>query len=674
MSYVAEFISFIQAYPHLAYGAALLLAFCESLPLLGAVVPGTAIIIGLAALVPSGVLKLAPLVAAATTGAMLGDGLSFWLGRRYNRQILHQWPFHHYPEVIERSEAFFRKHGTASVFLARFVPGIRAFVPLVAGILQMPARRFYLVNILSAIVWAPSHILPGVLLGAFVHSAGAAAGRLAILIGIVLVLLWATVRLVRLGIGWGVPLLHSGLNRLAFWSNSHDNWLTRRISALVDRSKRETAVLAGLAFLLIASGWLFVEILDAVVNDDAIVNVDLAIYQFLQKLRTPLGDSLMVGVTELGDTRVVIAVTAAVLLWLVWKRAWGTAAYWLAAVAVASSFNTVIKAAVHRSRPVEELYAGWSNFSFPSGHSTTNAALYGFLAFLICRRLSLVQGVLVAFAATAIAVLIGFSRVYLGAHWFSDVAGGLAFAASWLTLLSIAYMHHRSSDEATDGLLVVAVVAVTVAGGFNIYSHHATDMKRYAIRYEAPLADVADWWGLGWQSLPQRRIDFTGEVEEPLTLQWAGTVAELEANLAKAGWRPPVPWSVTSALQWLSPGVTPLQLPVFPSLDRGHMPSLVLVRADSKNEGTSRYVLRLWITDKRSGDMALWVGSVVEEQLSHRLLLFTYPVTSDGMNRPRDILLPALPGARLAYRQDFDRDGEWDGGVVLSRGSSSGIE
>jgi membrane protein DedA with SNARE-associated domain len=142
LSYVSAFRSFVEMYPHLAYGLVLLLAFSESLPVLGAVVPGTAIIVGLAALVPSGVLKLSPLLVAALIGAMIGDGLSFWLGHRYHEQILTRWPFRRYPQLIERSEAFFKKYGGKSVFLARFTPGVRAFVPLVAGMLKMPVGRF----------------------------------------------------------------------------------------------------------------------------------------------------------------------------------------------------------------------------------------------------------------------------------------------------------------------------------------------------------------------------------------------------------------------------------------------------------------------------------------------------------------------------------------------------
>ncbi|WP_426130369.1 phosphatase PAP2 family protein [Pararhizobium sp. PWRC1-1] len=94
------------------------------------------------------------------------------------------------------------------------------------------------------------------------------------------------------------------------------------------------------------------------------------------------------------------------------------------AVAGASALNTIIKLTLHRARPDELLYSGWSAFSFPSGHSTANMVLYGFLAFLIARDIRPAPQVLVGLFAAMLIFLIAFSRLYLGAHWFSDVVGG----------------------------------------------------------------------------------------------------------------------------------------------------------------------------------------------------------------------------------------------------------
>lgn len=670
MSYFTTLTDYIASHAHLAYAAVFLLALSESIPVIGAVVPGTAIIVGLAALVPSGVLTLWPMLIWAFAGAIVGDGLSFWLGHHYHREILLRWPLNRYPELIARSEAFFERHGGKSVFLARFTPGVRAFIPLVAGILRMPARRFYLANILSALVWAPSHILPGVFVGAYFSVAGAAAGRLAVLLVALIFILWVTVWVVRHALRRGIPILLVNLERLRGWADTRDSWTSRQIRSLLDPAQKETKILAALALLLVVAAWTFLGILEDVVSGDPLVRTDAAVYRILQDLRTPLGDSLMVGFTELGDTTVVIAIAVIVFLWLAWKRAWRTAAYWVAAIGGASAINTGIKVALHRARPTENLYSGWSVFSFPSGHSTENAVLYGFLAFLIARRIRPTWGLPVALAAAILVALIAFSRLYLGAHWFSDVAGGLAFATAWLALLCIAYLHHQPSERGAGGLLAVACAGLVVAGGFHVYRRHAADMERYAVQYEAPSILAAQWWARDWQQLPVQRIDLAGENEEPLTFQWAGSLERLQTDLAQKGWRSPAPWTLAGALAWFTPRPGPMDLPTLPRMESGRLPSLTLVHPRDEIGGTgSRFVLRVWATDfdLRNGHLTgLWIGSAVEEQLGNRFPLFTVAPAQPDANAPRDLLAASLDTGRLVTRPDRSSTHVWDGQVLLA--------
>jgi membrane protein DedA with SNARE-associated domain len=189
-SYFAEIVDFIGVHPHYALTAIFLLASSEAIPVIGTVVPGSTLIIGISALATGAHVDPWPLLGAAIVGAIFGDGLSFWLGRRYHREILLHWPLNRYPQFINRSEAFIQTYGGASVFLARFIAVVRAFVPLVAGILGMSSLQFYAVNILSALVWAPAHVFPGVLLGMALSFAGLSPGRLAILliVGLIAVL------------------------------------------------------------------------------------------------------------------------------------------------------------------------------------------------------------------------------------------------------------------------------------------------------------------------------------------------------------------------------------------------------------------------------------------------------------------------------------------------------
>jgi membrane protein DedA with SNARE-associated domain len=195
--YFAEVVNFVAAHPHYALAAVLLLALSEAIPVIGTVVPGSSLIIGISALATGGQVNPWLLLVVATAGAILGDGLSFWFGQRYHREILLSWPLNQYPQFIDRSETFINRYGAASVFLARFTAVVRAFVPLLAGILRMSPRQFYAANILSALVWAPAHVFPGVLLGLAIKVAGGGAGHLTILLIAGLIAVWAAIWAVR---------------------------------------------------------------------------------------------------------------------------------------------------------------------------------------------------------------------------------------------------------------------------------------------------------------------------------------------------------------------------------------------------------------------------------------------------------------------------------------------
>jgi membrane protein DedA with SNARE-associated domain len=173
---------FCATHPGYAFWAIFLLALSEAIPIVGTVVPGSTLVLAISALAAKSGLSPWPLLVAATAGAIAGDGISYWLGRRYHQEILQRWPLNQFPQFIRRSEVFFERHGAASVFLARFTAVVRAFVPLIAGILNMPARQFYTANIVSALLWAPAHVFPGMAFGVLVSLAGASAQQILILV------------------------------------------------------------------------------------------------------------------------------------------------------------------------------------------------------------------------------------------------------------------------------------------------------------------------------------------------------------------------------------------------------------------------------------------------------------------------------------------------------------
>ena len=159
LQYLKAAVLFLEAHPYIAYGAVFLAAIFEAVPAIGAIIPGSMIIVAISALAPTGAVSFWPLICWAVLGAIIGDAISYWLGSHYRRQILERWPFRRYSQLTLRSEAFFQRHGGKSVVLGRFVPALRPFIPLFAGILSMPAHRFYLANGLSALLWGagPCH-------------------------------------------------------------------------------------------------------------------------------------------------------------------------------------------------------------------------------------------------------------------------------------------------------------------------------------------------------------------------------------------------------------------------------------------------------------------------------------------------------------------------------------
>jgi membrane protein DedA with SNARE-associated domain len=142
-----------------------LVAMAESLAIIGIVVPGVAIMFAIGTLISNGTLDMLSTTLWAASGASIGDGLSFALGKHYKERI-HTVPwFAKRPGVLTKGHAFFDKYGIFSILIGRFIGPIRAVIPLVAGILDMPLKQYIPINMIASILWAPAYLFPGLLFG-----------------------------------------------------------------------------------------------------------------------------------------------------------------------------------------------------------------------------------------------------------------------------------------------------------------------------------------------------------------------------------------------------------------------------------------------------------------------------------------------------------------------------
>lgn len=613
------FLDAIGAHPQAALLAVFIVAWAESLAIVGAVVPATIVMFTAGALIGTGALELWTTLAAAICGAVLGDGVSYELGR-WRQASIRAWPlFQRYSQPLARAEKLLRDHGGKSILLARFVAPVRAFVPLLAGFGHMSRSRFYSVNIASALLWAPVHVLPGVLLGASLHVAEAVSGRLALIVLLLVALVWAVVWLMTTALRVVVPWAQQLRDATVARSRGRDTLAARATLALLDPERPNSHVLLLGSILVLAAGWLFLGVVEDVLAKDTFVQVDLAVFQFLQQLRTASVDRVMIAITGMGSVGVLLPLAVTVTLWLMWRRSWYTAAYWIGVAAFGELLVQLLKFTLGRHRPLN-LYTGVEQFSFPSGHAVVSTVMLGFLAFLLSRGQTMRTRVVIGASAGLYVALVVFSRLYLGAHWLSDVVGGMSLGVTWVSLVAMVYTHRGvQEDFRPRQLMLLVAVSLALYGAVWGTARSGADLKRYAVVDRVRVMTAGDWLAQGWRTLPDRRFDVGGQPEEDFGLQWACGQAQIAAIAGAAGWQPAPEWTLQSTLTWLQPQTPLADHPVLPRYDRGNASGLVFVRASSTRPD-EREVLRLWRSEVRlravdagAPTVPVWYGAVYRE-------------------------------------------------------------
>ncbi len=598
-------LAWITAHPVAAGAVIFAVAFCDALIVLGAIVPALPLLFAVGMLIGLGEISGPYAVACAALGAFIGDGISYQVGRRWGPQLRSHWPFRKYPQLLERGETMFRRNGIKSILIARYVGPIRPFVPAIAGMLRMPLQRYAPASAFAAISWALLFLGPGWVLGEAYEAVAAVAGRLALVLALLLLVLAMSWALVLYTYRWFAAHADALLARALAWSHDHPV-LGRYSMAVFDPQRRESVSLALLAAMLLGIGWIWFGFLALVIGHGEPLRLDLAIHELMLALRNPLADYPMAALASLGDAQVLTPAAALVLLYLVWRKRWMAAAHWLAALAFGLALTAWLGASVDFPRPP----AMGSGFGFPSISITMSTIAFGFFAVLIARELPgrrriwpyLVSGIVVA--------LIGFARIYLGAHWLSDVVGGMLFGIFWLLILGIAY--RRRSVRS----LWMKPMAWLFYGSFAAAAlwHVPRNIGPMLAQFEIPLlidsASLESWWTRDWQRLPAQRNEFDDQQRWPLDVQVAGPLAPLRAQLQAAGWRvqPQAGWE--QALNLLDGDLPDGQQPVLPATLDTRAESLLMLRNGA--QPGEMLALRLWATPTRlqPGDQPLWIGSV----------------------------------------------------------------
>ncbi len=425
-----------------SYGIFFLGAALECSAFLGLLVPGESLVLVGGFLASRGLLELGDLIVVVTLGAVIGDSIGYELGRRLGRP----WLLHYgrwvglQPTHLERADDFFLRHGGKTVFIGRFIGFLRVLAPFVAGSSRMRYGVFLIYNVLGGILWSCAFVLLGYVLGEGWRTAEHWAGRASAILGVVVLFV--------IGMAW-----------LWRWLAHHERtiqrrWLAVRTAPSIVRLRRRLEPLRAFVearltpreylglrvtiggIVLVAASWGFGLIATAVVHTAPLTTVDAALAAWLHARTTPRMTQVMLCVSLLGAPVVVSGLAAMTAIPLVWRRQWHRLLALVLTVPGGLLLNVLLQSVFQRARPhFSTPILTFTSYSFPSGHTMGATVMYGFLAALVVSRISAWRWrVLAVLLAGTLIAIVAFSRLYLGAHYLSDVLGATAEGLAWLAL------------------------------------------------------------------------------------------------------------------------------------------------------------------------------------------------------------------------------------------------
>ena len=609
-----DLLTWVSANPVWSGVMVLLIAFAESLAVVGMVVPGVAVMFGVGALVAAGAADFWAMCAWAVAGAVLGDSLSYALGRHFKSRLRQVWPFKHHPGMLERSEQFFHRHGGISVAFGRFFGPVRATVPLVAGMLGMKPRIFLLANVGSALLWAPAYLLPGVVLGASLQLASEVAFGLVVLFATLIALIWATGWLAHRLFTLLQPRARDWLRRLLA-AGERFHWLRRIAEAIGNPDHPEARGLTAFAALLFLAAGLLGLISASLADSQPWAAADALIARLMDSLRSE-GAERILHPLSVGTPLTFIAVAGGLAaLGLAATRRTLALRHWLASLTFLAAGLGVTRLFDHRHHP---------GTLVPDPGVLAACVGWGLLMVIGARAVPERGRWAVYSTGVILVMLTGFARLFLELTNLGGLLTGLLLGTLWVAGIGVAYRTHALEEP------VGTRAAIATALGFVAGALVTAVTTPLPVSQQQPVDhtswSLAEWRDGGWRRLPLIRDDLRETSAQPLNLQVVGPLQPLDRRLAEAGWQRAERTTATALLRSLSPSLPLARLPLLPHVHAGRHETAAWLRSD----GATRLVLRLWPSATRVNSLPLWVGAVSTQHKRESLGFIAYAETTSA--------------------------------------------
>ncbi|MGY6587113.1 MAG: DedA family protein [Wenzhouxiangella sp.] len=645
--FLGAIVDFAESHTAWLIVLAFVFAFLESLAVVGILVPGIVLLFLVGAVIGMDAALFLACWLAASSGALLGDGVSYWLGARFRHHIPGIWPLSRRPDLLTAGQLMFARHGGKAVFIGRFIGPIRPVIPLVAGMMTLRPATFLAFAIPACILWAPLYLLPGMVFGASLELAAEFAGRLAVLLLIAVMGVWLVLWLTRLVYGFTARRSAWWMRGLIRWS-SESRLLGRLFQPLLDPRGREVISVAMLGLLLLVSFTVLVGALIAAPFASATWDAEQQMAGWAASLRNHFADPFFVALSLAAERPALGLLATGLLMLLLVIRRYTAAWHWLALALggflLIEGLHALMGLLVNKPSFMPTLG------EVPHRGFAMATMVFGFFAVMLAKDLQPRRRKWPYLFSSGVLTLAGFAHFYLGLASMTGLLAALALGLAWVALLGIAYRQRAPRRRRPLGLALAfyALFVVIAVGQVPSAYDGRADLARPA-QPERLLAP-ADWVQEGWERLPDR-VSRIGRPERTrFDIQIAAELPALEAALRDAGWEVTGRSDSRALLSLLLSRPTVDELPHL-SRDFGGLPEALMMRM--VNEQGQVFLLRLWFSGGRleGAGAPVWLGQLREVRPQSGLILVRWVEIDEGREAAAQALEASL-GLWLNRREE----------------------
>jgi len=606
--YVQPLTNWLHHNPEWAIGITFLISFSESLAIIGSIVPGTVTMTAIGILAGSGVMRIDLTMLAAILGAIAGDSASYFLGYYYRESLVNFWPFSKYPHWLTIGKTYFRKHGGKSVLLGRFIGPLRAIIPVIAGMMHMKQLRFFVANVISAIGWSIVYITPGILIGAASTELSAEnASRLFTFVILLLAGIWLLGLVLKKMVIQINRLLSQNLHEFWLWSKKHP-LISAFFLSLTPEHEEDHYPTAAIVILILFILILLILSISFTAYGFWLSKVNTSTYYFLQSFRVDEVDFLMLFFTRFISIPLLFIALSMPILFFVYKREYRAALY-----TAAVSFTTLITAkllSLFIFSKADGILVQLPVRSFPIAFLSLLTALFTFISFYIKKQKNLMGHISITILLS-ILFLTGFSLIYLGEYWLSDVLTSILLGLFFAFIFWILYRQNIFKTKLSPFSLFVFFFIIFLTATIDFYINYSNLVEHHKSHEKQIIKPFNDWWNQKEMILPLFRMNRVGNKISLLNVQYLGSIHQIKHTLTNKGWLIHNETFFNNLLQHLSSQSKQIHLPLLTQLYKNKIPALTMTSFEKKCN--CYYVFRLWPSQyqiKSDSLNRLWIGSL----------------------------------------------------------------